>query len=378
MSILEDVQIQQVPTKRRYIYQVLKDEILSEKLKSGSRLPTAAQLADQFSVSYVTMHSALADLVRDGLLVRQKGKGTFAAPKARQRARPITSRLAIVLPVEADIQTCGYMNEYFQLLQGSSMGSSACGAGLEVLSLPSWPPREDLLAAVEKVLRFDGALFNGAQYDPLMEELARRKFPFLVLGEEHPTASFVWYDKKAAVTLAVQHLSAHGYRRIGFIGITQGPSAQKYTLFRKMLVANGLTMDPAAVQDCQEAFHAHAAARRLVTGRSLPEAVFVDNHHKAQTLLSVAEEHGVKVPKDLAVIGYGADASDHSSVSLSMVALPYDEMGREGAMLLDKLVRGAVIPPVRRFLSPKLIIRNSCGCQASELDARSPTPTKPV
>lgn len=369
MSILQDVQIQKVPTKRRYIYQVLRDEILSHKLEPGSRLPPANQLANQFSVSYVTMHSALADLVRDGLVVRQKGKGSFAAPRAGQKARPMSTRLAMVLPMQEDIQSSGHPDEILQFLHGSTDGCSTCGADLAVISLPSYPPREDLPSALEKTLRYDGALFIGNQYRPLMEQLAKREFPFMVLGAEHPSASFVWYDTKGAITLAVQHLLAHRYRRIGFLGTMEGASGEKYVLFREMLAANGMAHDPAWAQNCSEISEAYPAARRLLDGKPLPETVFVDNHLKARTLLSVAAEHGLKVPQDIAVVGYGADVADNASVPLSMVALPYEEMGREGAMLLDKLVRGAVIPPVRKLLPAKLVVRQSCGCSSAGPEA---------
>ncbi|NUN93236.1 MAG: GntR family transcriptional regulator, partial [Verrucomicrobiae bacterium] len=77
---------------------MLRDYMTRAGLPVGTKMPTAHELADQFHVSYVTMHSALADLVREGWLVRHQGKGTYVADIAKSRARPKTVRIAMVLP----------------------------------------------------------------------------------------------------------------------------------------------------------------------------------------------------------------------------------------------------------------------------------------
>src|ERR1035437_7063977 len=98
MEACIQLDIRKRPTKRRYIYEELRKQILAGKFPFKSPIPSANDLAQRFGVSYVTMHSAMTDLVRDGLLVRHKGKGSFVAEAAGVNACPMTSRLALVLP----------------------------------------------------------------------------------------------------------------------------------------------------------------------------------------------------------------------------------------------------------------------------------------
>ncbi|HXV31753.1 MAG TPA: GntR family transcriptional regulator, partial [Sinorhizobium sp.] len=57
--------------------QSLEEAILSGKLNHGDALPPERDLADYANVSRVTVRKAVDDLVRDGLLVRRHGSGTF-------------------------------------------------------------------------------------------------------------------------------------------------------------------------------------------------------------------------------------------------------------------------------------------------------------
>ncbi|MDF9278888.1 GntR family transcriptional regulator [Arthrobacter sp. EH-1B-1] len=52
---------------------------LAQGLKPGEALPGERQLEEMFGVSRITVRRAISDLVRDGELVREKGKGTFVS-----------------------------------------------------------------------------------------------------------------------------------------------------------------------------------------------------------------------------------------------------------------------------------------------------------
>jgi GntR family transcriptional regulator len=55
----------------------IQDQIASGVLAPGARLPTEQQYAGQFGVSIAPVRQALLDLADSGLVIRQKGKGTF-------------------------------------------------------------------------------------------------------------------------------------------------------------------------------------------------------------------------------------------------------------------------------------------------------------
>jgi GntR family transcriptional regulator len=88
-------------------YRVLRDAILgaisSGKWIPGMQLPTEAELAKIVPYSLGTVQKAYAELVRDGLIVRTRGRGSFVASLHRQMAEPWHCRFlgddGTVLPV---------------------------------------------------------------------------------------------------------------------------------------------------------------------------------------------------------------------------------------------------------------------------------------
>src|SRR3981081_1037478 len=56
--------------------------------KPGMRLPTEAELEDKLPFSLGTVQRAYGELVKNGLVVRTRGRGSFVAPIRRQMSDP--------------------------------------------------------------------------------------------------------------------------------------------------------------------------------------------------------------------------------------------------------------------------------------------------
>jgi GntR family transcriptional regulator len=67
-------------------YQQIKESVRTliarGRLKPGDMLPTEFSLSEELGVSRLVVHRALRELVTEGLLIRQRSKGTFVAPPA--------------------------------------------------------------------------------------------------------------------------------------------------------------------------------------------------------------------------------------------------------------------------------------------------------
>lgn len=73
-----DMRLDQGPTPLYYqIKNYLKSKILAQKLKSTGRFPSEAELCKQFRVSRPTVRQALSELIKEGLIYRDRGRGTF-------------------------------------------------------------------------------------------------------------------------------------------------------------------------------------------------------------------------------------------------------------------------------------------------------------
>jgi len=74
------------------LYEILRGDIVSGKWQPGDILPSESELIDQYEVSRITVRQALDTLVNDGLIYRQRGRGTFVAhPTVEQGLNRIVS-----------------------------------------------------------------------------------------------------------------------------------------------------------------------------------------------------------------------------------------------------------------------------------------------
>ncbi len=70
-------------TSRVPIYDQIKDQVKglihAGQVKTGDQLPTIRELSVQLSVNFNTVALAYRDLANDGVIVTERGKGTFVA-----------------------------------------------------------------------------------------------------------------------------------------------------------------------------------------------------------------------------------------------------------------------------------------------------------
>jgi len=74
------------------LYEQLEGRIRSGQWKPGDRIPPESELLTQYEVSRITVRKVLAMLVAEGLLVRERGRGSFvASPKLEHGMTTIVS-----------------------------------------------------------------------------------------------------------------------------------------------------------------------------------------------------------------------------------------------------------------------------------------------
>lgn len=74
------------------LYEILRANIVGGKWRPGDMLPSESELIEQYAVSRVTVRQAFEALVNDGLVNRQRGRGTFVVePKVEQGLNRIIS-----------------------------------------------------------------------------------------------------------------------------------------------------------------------------------------------------------------------------------------------------------------------------------------------
>jgi DNA-binding LacI/PurR family transcriptional regulator len=164
----------------------------------------------------------------------------------------------------------------------------------------------------------DGAIVSPEALEA--DDLLDPGIPLVMLGEHTVDVPIdhVAIDNVLAARTAVNHLIEIGRRRIAAIGQNphRGTAAQRLAGYRAALSAAGLPQPPELVVPALN-YHrsdgAHAMAHLLQLPEP-PDAVFCFNDLLAAGALRTAAEHGVRVPADLAIVGF--DNNEESAYSL--------------------------------------------------------------
>lgn len=226
--------------------------------------------------------------------------------------------------------------------------------------------KELLVVSGIRAQLIDGLLFSPLALTPA--DLAARtdQTPLVLLGERVGRSSLdhIAVDNVAAAHLATTHLISLGRRRIAAIGAQRAASAmtakQRLRGFRGALADHGLAAHAVAhVRDFHRSDGAAAMAQLLDSG-SPPDAVFCFNDTLALGALRTLLSRGVRVPQDVALIGFD-DIEDgrFSTPSLSTIAPDKAHIAEAAVALLATRLTAAPTPPQELCAPHRLIPRET-------------------
>jgi DNA-binding LacI/PurR family transcriptional regulator len=169
--------------------------------------------------------------------------------------------------------------------------------------------------------------------------------------------------------LATQHLVDLGHRRIGYInGMEDWIEAQnRLSGYRDVLLKHDLPVDEALIRDGDWGVDSgYKAARELLALEGRPTSIFAANDIMALGAIYAIQEAGLKVPEDVAIVGYDdRDFAAWIRPALTTVRMPSYEMGQAAARLLLKQFAKEELEDATQ-IPGKLIIRESCGTNGLE------------
>lgn len=172
--------------------------------------------------------------------------------------------------------------------------------------------------------------------------------------------------------LAAEHLINHGFRRIAVIAGPQHISTGRDRLlgFRRALEDHGCKWDVSLVKYGQfDIDSGYQSMRELVEQAIKPDAVFACNNFMTLGAFQYLRETGISIPGEIAVIGY--DDPDWTIIvepPLTVIRQPAYNLGLQAANLIVQCIKEKNNnTPQQIYLDPELIIRKSCGCNASKI-----------
>jgi LacI family transcriptional regulator len=206
---------------------------------------------------------------------------------------------------------------------------------------------------------------------PNLTGLSGRGIPVVFL-DNHPdrTHSNVAVDDVAGGRIAVEHLLSGGHRRLAIVG---GPWSLAQMQDRvkgaeeAILRQDGATLLRISTRGLTLLAGLEAADQLLALDPDeRPTGVFAANDLVALGLLQRLLARGVRIPEDVALIGYDdIEFAASAAVPLSTVRLPREVLGRRAADLLFREIAareaGEHVEPAQVLFEPELVARASTG-----------------
>jgi len=164
----------------------------------------------------------------------------------------------------------------------------------------------------------------------------------------------------------IEHLIAHGHRRIGFIAGRAGFSTtdERVAGYKAALQAAGLVFDPQLLVDGgSNTEPARQATVQLLGLAAPPTAIMAGNNLMTLGAMQALREAQIEVPGQMALVGFDDfDWADLFVPRLSLIAQPVKALGARAVELLLQRMAAPGAPPQSVRLAPTLQLRNSCGC----------------
>lgn len=194
---------------------------------------------------------------------------------------------------------------------------------------------------------------------------ARERFPIVTLREIHPDVHSVMVEKLEGTRALIEHLIRLGHKRIACISYAKpdhSHALERLAVYRKALTDAGIGYDEALVRfGAYDPDTGYEAVKSLLEGDRF-SAVYAMNDVMAFGAITAIQEAGLRVPEDIAVVGFDdIRLARYCTPPLTTVHEPDIEQGRQAGEMLIDLINGIAPPEKHVRLGAELVVRRSCG-----------------
>lgn len=327
---------------------------------------TLAELARLAGVSISTVsrslagNPAIAAATRERVTALANEHGFQINQAARNLRLKRTGAIGVVLPLGHEQQQ--HLSDPFFMSLLGPLADALTERGHDLLLSRVIPADDAWLDAIVDSGRVDGVIVVG-QSDQIeaIERIAQRYRPLVVWGAavsgKHQIT--VGSDNVAGGRIAASHLLTQGRRRLAFFGASDVPEfAARLAGFREALAAVEDAQPPLLLPVHLTTEQSYAAIAQFLNGHPPPDGIVAASDVIAMSALRALSERGLRVPHDVAVIGYDdVVVATHTSPPLTTIR---QDVARGAATLVDLLFqRIAGLDTASVSMTPELVLRAS-------------------
>lgn len=214
----------------------------------------------------------------------------------------------------------------------------------------------------------DGMLIYPTSHNQLdhIRPLRRANYPVvLLIGDPDSGLDAVSVDDRRGAYKATRHLIELGHKRIGILDASSPiGNVEKLEGYQQALSEAGIDYDQSLAVDPKghSAPKGYHAMDEMMALSPPPTAIFAANDSLATGALRWCHKHNLKIPDDLAIIGFdNIELAEYAATSLSTINYAADQVSRMAVdRLMDLIAAGDHLPdPEVTLIDPDLIIRES-------------------
>ena len=308
------------------------DAILAGSLEKDLVLPSEQKLASRLGIGRNTLRTALQELEREGIIIKQNGRPSRVDPDALRRQRVPLRRIAWV-----DTSPIQHTNPiYFDIFRSVSEGAAVRNVKLDYISLSIEAMAENFFRRQNE---YDG-LILGEFTPPYQKYLAdiTHKNTVCVDCPRPGIAHCVKTDSVLGGRLAARTFLEAGCRRLACLcydtAITEYlPFHERIRGFTDFAARSGCPVSPEHMIMIANAEEDDYFLRFLKRYRDIlkeTDGIFVVSDKQAADTVQALPEIGFDVPGKISVIGFdGLILSQFLSPPLTTIRQPVEEIGRK-------------------------------------------------
>lgn len=220
-------------------------------------------------------------------------------------------------------------------------------------------------------MEIDGTIAVG-RFAPHEIEIIKQFSDKIVFVDSSPREaeySSVTPNYKLGIALSIEHLLELGHQEIGFVGgAVLGDNKEiivdhRKQAFIQIMEKHGLyNPDYLFEGDCLCVDEGYQLMNnRIMQAKKLPTAIFVANDTMANGVMTALNEHSIRVPEDISIIGFNdLVSSQFTSPPLTSVHVPTHFMSDCAIELLQEALDSPAALPKKVIVPCRLTVRESC------------------
>lgn len=350
-------------TKHEIIENYFIELIKNETINIGDQLPSENEIASQFNVSRHTVRQALERLSQYGLIMKEKGKGTFCISSGKEEKK--SKNIALLTT---------YISNYIFPKITEGVEEVLRQNGYNLLLFNSNNDIENEINCLKSIESQDisGVIIEPAQSSinnmdkKYFEKFDEKNIKYIMINayyEDLNPAYIVLNDEQGGYRLT-KYLIELGHKKIAAILKEDDIQGQKRKVgYLNALKENGLKTDESIIgeytTDTKE-MYIDMFLREILKMKEMPSAIFCYNDDIALKCIEALRKGGLQVPKDISVVGFDdSSLAVASEVKLTTIIHPKKQMGMQAAKYILGMVEGRLNRPQYIF-DAELIVRDSC------------------